>query len=122
MTTIYNVLIHASGLTQREAAELHNVMQTSVAAWVRGAVKVPPQRIDELRGLLIRQRDEAERLAANAMAYLLEGKKLAHAPGFESDAEARREGWPCKAAHDKAVGMALAQLPLSVLTGIKPRA
>ena len=42
MTTLYNMLREASGLSQQEAADFHGVSLSSVNKWCRGARNAPP--------------------------------------------------------------------------------
>lgn len=90
--TPFALLIQLAGLSQREAATFLNLSPSSVDKMARGARSTPPGVIDELRRLIGKQEEVAERALD-----LFEDQGAGRIElGFPSDShEAQSLGWPC---------------------------
>ena len=116
---IYPALLRLTGLNHQEAADFHKITKVSVSSWSRGAFKAPESRNAELHGLLKRQKAEAERIMDGVQDRFFAGDKFKGKITirfYKTDGAAQLEGWPCKAAHDTAIALALASLPLEILS------
>ena len=106
--TPYRLLLFRVGLSQAEAAALHDVRLDTVKSWCAGRNPVPSGVMAELRALHAFQRrsaDEALALAAKAP----EGAEIELGYAVD-DAEAKAFGWPCAAAQHASLGMVVARL------------
>jgi len=104
----YNLLRLRCGLSQPEAARLHNVRLDTVKSWCAGRNRPPPAVLAELRALHARiERAAAEALAAIAAAPGADEIELGYAA---DDHEAEGLGWPCVGAQAAMLGLVLARL------------
>jgi hypothetical protein len=106
--TLYSILLQASGLSQREAADFHAVRIDTVKNWCRGAARPPEGVIAELKGLIRRQRIAADELAAGIAGSPADAVELGLASD-DAEAQAPPRGWPCVSAQAQALGLAVAQ-------------
>jgi len=106
--TPYRLLLSRVGLSQADAAALHDVRLDTVKSWCAGRNPAPAGVIANLRALYAFQRraaDEALALAAKAP----EGAEIELGYAVD-DAEAQALGWPCAAAQHASLGMVVARL------------
>lgn len=112
MITLYPILLTLSGLSQREAAEMHGVRLDTLKSWGAGRNPVPPGVIAEIKGLIRRQRRAADELLA-----MMGGAGAADEIEIgvaSDDHEAQSLGWPCASAHRQAIAMAAAMTDRSI--------
>lgn len=101
--TPYRLLLSRVGLSQADAAALHDVRLDTVKSWCAGRNPAPAGVIANLRALYAFQRraaDEALALAAKAP----EGAEIELGYAVD-DAEAQTMGWPCASAQWTSLGM-----------------
>jgi len=112
--TVYRHLLKVSGMTRREAAiHLHEVSPATVSNWSFGRKgnigyyykTTIDDALSHLRSLISRQNTVGVEIADST-----KGKKRFTIDVFSDDAAARKKGWPCKSAHDVAVGIGLSDI------------
>jgi len=111
--TIYNTLLAASGLSQREAAAYLDVNYNRVRDWTIGRYNPPAGVVDELLELVRRQSQAAQAGAAQIKSIVAErGQPEEIEIGVAvDDHEAQSIGWPTASAHRVVVGLTIAELP-----------
>lgn len=109
--TPYALLLQACGLSQREAADLHDVRLDTVKSWAAGRREAPPAAIGELRALWWRIRSTANKA--------IEAIRARRAPGAvddieipypETDEQARALGLPCVGAWRAVTAIVIAKV------------
>lgn len=115
MVTLFSLLTHVCGLSQREVATTLRVRLDTAKSWATGRRQAPPEALDELVALAVR----IETAANEALAQIETAAAQHGAPAAEielgvasDDAEAQSIGWPC-------VGAQSACLALVVARGMK---
>ena len=93
--TPYALLLALSGLSQREAAELHNVRLDTVKSWSAGRNGANAGVIAELAGLIARQDRAAREALAAIEAEAHDGIEIGYPA---DDAEAQALGFPARSA------------------------
>ena len=102
----YRLLLSRVGLSQADAASLHQVRLDTIKSWCAGRARAPAGVISELRALYGRQK----RAAAEALQMIAERPEVGQIElGYAvDDAEAEGMGWPCAAAQWATLGMVVA--------------
>jgi hypothetical protein len=119
--TLYAIMLSTSGLSQREAAEFHEVAEESVYSWCRGRRRAPDGIIDELHELIARQQAAADE-AASVIEKNLAAKGTPETIDIgvcTDDHEAQSLGWPTASAHAAVIGKTLAQIIYPVIHRIR---
>jgi hypothetical protein len=108
MTSVYNLLREACGISQAEAAELvHDARLDSVRSWCADRRSAPAGVLEELRELA----HDVDAAAADLLEQLKPGADGSYAIGtFEDDVSVEKTGFPPGAAH-RAIALAIARLP-----------
>lgn len=101
--TPYRLLLSRVGLSQADAATLHQVRLDTVKSWCAGRRGAPPGALTELRALYARQK----KASAEALEIIAERPKVGQIElGYAvDDAEAQTMGWPCASAQWASLGM-----------------
>jgi len=112
--TPYALLLKLSGLSQREAAEFHQVRVDSLKRWVNGRDPTPPGAVEELRDLIGKQeRSASEALATYREMIAERGRPEAVSlTSAHSDEDAQARGWPTASAMDMVNARVVAALRL----------
>jgi DNA-binding transcriptional regulator YiaG len=106
LPTAYKLLMQRCGLSQAEAAELHEVGLDTVKSWCAGRNPAPAAALAELRQLHLAISLAATRLAEKAIKRLRGG--TIELGTVDDDRAALALGFPCVGAHEAALGLALA--------------
>lgn len=109
MTSVYGLLLGASGLSQAEAAAFHGVRPDTVKSWVSGRRGANAGARRELAELVERQRDAAEELVEQALDLAGDATEIEIGLAGD-DTEARSAGWPCAGAQHRTMALAAAAL------------
>lgn len=96
MTTHFELLRHACGLSQREAAELLGVRLDTVKNWSIGRRNPPEAVLTDLAALAMRAESEARKATGAVLVA-------------ETDGQAQEWGWPCLGAQHAFAGRAIAR-------------
>lgn len=101
--TPYRLLLSRVGLSQADAATLHQVRLDTVKSWCAGRSRAPAGVIAELRALYARQKQAA----AEALEMIAERPEVGQIElGYAvDDHEAQTMGWPCASAQWASLGM-----------------
>ena len=104
--TPYRLLLSRVGLSQADAATLHQVRLDTIKSWCAGRARAPVGVIAELRTLYARQK----KAAAEALQMIAERPEAGQIElGYAvDDHEAEGMGWPCAAAQWASLGMVVA--------------
>ncbi|MCA3359227.1 MAG: hypothetical protein ING02_14620 [Roseomonas sp.] len=104
--TPYRLLLSRVGLSQADAATLHQVRLDTIKSWCAGRARAPVGVIAELRTLYARQK----KAAAEALEMISERPEVGQIElGYAvDDHEAAGMGWPCAAAQWTSLGMVVA--------------
>jgi hypothetical protein len=111
MTTLFDLLAQACGLSQREAADFLRVRLDTIKSWASGRRQAPQDALAELATLANR----IDTAAAEALAQI---ERMAAQHGIPSeidlgvaadDAEAQSIGWPCVGAQCASLGLVVAR-------------
>lgn len=110
--TPYRLLLSRVGLSQADAATLHQVRLDTIKSWCAGRARAPVGVIAELRTLYKRQK----KAAAEALQMVAERPEVSQIElGYAvDDHEAEGMGWPCAAAQWATLGMVVAACDRSV--------
>ncbi|MFN7305714.1 MAG: hypothetical protein ACK5TQ_03935 [Acetobacteraceae bacterium] len=110
--TPYRLLLSRVGLSQADAATLHQVRLDTIKSWCAGRARAPVGVIAELRTLYKRQKTAA----AEALQMVAERPEVSQIElGYAvDDHEAEGMGWPCAAAQWATLGMVVAACDRSV--------
>jgi len=112
MTTTYDLIRHHCGLSHREAADFHDVSDSSVASWCSGRRTAPPGAIIELRDLY----RSIERAAVELADSLNKrGEHQAEICLSSDDDEAKSIGFPCVGAHAATIGLAATKTYVKII-------
>ena len=101
--TPYRLLLFRVGLSQADAAALHDVRLDTVKSWCAGRNPAPAGVFAELRALYAQQKQAADE-ALKAIAGFPEVDKVELGYAVD-DAEAQTMGWPCASAQWSSLGM-----------------
>ena len=101
--TPYRLILSLAGLSQADAATLHQVRLDTVKSWCAGRNRAPAGVIAELRTLYAQQ----TAAAAEALQMFTEHPEAGQIElGYAvDDAEAQSMGWPCASAQWASLGM-----------------
>jgi hypothetical protein len=101
--TPYRLILSRAGLSQADAATLHQVRLDTVKSWCAGRNRAPAGVIAELRTLYAQQKTAA----AEALQIIAERSEAGQIElGYAvDDAEAQSMGWPCASAQWTSLGM-----------------
>ena len=112
MTTLYNILLVTTGLSQREASVFHGVRPDTVKSWSAGRNPAPDGAIDELADLITKMASAVDAAldAAEAQEQTAEAIELGLA---SDDHEAQSLGWPTASVHRVVIGRIAAELHYS---------
>ncbi len=101
--TPYRLLLSRVGLSQADAATLHQVRLDTIKSWCAGRARAPVGVIAELRTLYARQKNAA----AEALQMIAERPEVSQIElGYAADDhEAQTMGWPCASAQWASLGM-----------------
>ena len=104
--TPYRLLLSRVGLSQADAATLHQVRLDTIKSWCTGRARAPVGVIAELRTLYARQK----KAATEALRMIAERPEVSQIElGYAvDDQEAAGMGWPCAAAQWASLGMVVA--------------
>jgi hypothetical protein len=111
MTTLFDLLAQACGLSQREAADFLRVRLDTIKSWASGRRQAPQDALAELAALANR----IDTAAAEALAQI---EKMVAQHGVPAeidlgvaadDAEAQSIGWPCVGAQCASFGLVVAR-------------
>lgn len=104
--TPYRLLLSRVGLSQADAATLHQVRLDTIKSWCAGRARAPSGVIAELRALHSRQKHAANQ----ALQMITERPEVGQIElGYAvDDAEAQTMGWPCASAQWASLGMIVA--------------
>lgn len=104
--TPYRLLLSRVGLSQADAATLHQVRLDTIKSWCGGRRGAPPGALAELRALHAQQKQAA----AEALQMIAErpGAGQIELGYAVDDHEAQGMGWPCAAAQWACLGMVAA--------------
>jgi hypothetical protein len=125
--TTFSILMQRCGLSQREASELLEVRLDTVKSWSSGRNPVRLAIINELRDLHRKIERAGQELVAMVQRPIEMQREESGEPTklefglAQSDAEARKLGFPCTGAHTAALGVAIASLPDNIEVEIVPR-
>ena len=109
MASVYDLLREACGLSQQEAADFHDVRLDSIKSWCSDRRPAPIKVVAELQEL-VRNIDTAGREFASK--FRPEYRENAFVIGLPRDDEdAKASGFPTKAAHLRAIAIAISHLP-----------
>lgn len=117
MTSVYNLLREACGISQAEAADyVHETRLDTVKSWCSERRPVPPGAIEELKQLARQIIHTAEAYAEQIQRRCVDGVVIIGLPHDEKDA--RSCGFPSLGAYMRMVAIAIARLPeqLQILT------
>lgn len=105
--TAYDLLRRRCGLSQAEAAALHQVRLDTVKSWCGGRNRANDGVLAELRQL----HDQIERVAAEALAVIAAAPEAEEIElGYATDDhEAQALGWPCVGAQAASLGLVIAR-------------
>ena len=111
MTTLFDLLAHACGLSQREATDFLRVRLDPIKSWTSGRRQAPQEALAELAALAA----HIDTAAIEAVAQIDAMAAQHGAPpeidlGVASDdAEAQSIGWPCVGAQCASLGLVVAR-------------
>jgi hypothetical protein len=109
--TPFALLASLAGLSHREAGDFLSVRPDTVQSWAIGRRECPPGPLDELRGLIARQKKAAD----EALQLVVQNAPDEIELGFPAgDSEARDLGWPCVGAWGAMAARFIAACPARV--------
>jgi hypothetical protein len=109
MSSVYNLLREACGLSQQEAAEFHEARLDSVKSWCSDRRPAPAGVINELQELMRDVEQAGENFAA-ALKRTTQGNAFTIGTPID-DRDAGDAGFPSTAAHVRAIAIAISRLP-----------
>lgn len=101
--TPYRLLLSRVGLSQADAATMHQVRLDTVKSWCAGRNRAPAGVMAELRRLYARQKQAAQE-ALEAISGFADANTIELGYAVD-DAEAQSMGWPCASAQWTSLGM-----------------
>jgi hypothetical protein len=121
MTSVYNLLREACGISQAEAAEFHEARLDSVKSWCSDRRPAPIGAINQLQSLARRIRKSGHEFGnlLNSLVDELVPSVTVYLP--HDDADARAHGFPSTAAQLQAIAIAIALLPDDVEVRLQTR-
>jgi hypothetical protein len=111
MTTLFDLLAQACGLSQREAADFLRVRLDTIKSWASGRRQAPQEALAELATLAARIDTAAIEAVAqiDAMAAQHGAPSEIDLGVASDDAEAQSIGWPCVGAQCASLGLVVAR-------------
>jgi len=109
VTSVYDLLREACGLSQQEAADYHDVRLDSIKSWCSDRRQVPVAVVAQLQELMRAIELSAEKFAAEINPNYDQNAFIIGVPIEDEDAEAC--GFPSIAAHHRAIAIAMSRLP-----------
>lgn len=116
--TPFALLLHLSGLSQREAAALLRVSSSSVDKMARGIRSTPPGVLAEMQRLTDRQQAAAVEALALIASSAADRIEIGHPT---DDHEAQALGWPCVGAWRGMAARVVAGAPDASRLDLVPR-
>lgn len=104
---VYNFLLKASGLSQREAAIFHDVRVDTIKGWSGGKTDAPLGALEEISELILKQRAAADETLEQFDAAAVGDVELGAA---SDDYEAAALGWPSASAQHQALALIAADM------------
>ena len=104
---VYNFLLKASGLSQREAAIFHDVRLDTIKGWCGGKTDAPLGALEEIAELILKQRAAADETLEQFDAAAIGDVELGAA---SDDYEAAALGWPSASAQHQALALIAADM------------
>ena len=106
MLSTYSILLKASGLSQREAAVLHDVRLDTIKKWCQATGnRAPRALVQELAALIVKQGNAADEAVAACSDVATVELGLA-----SDDYDAQQLGWPTATAHAATIATVAARL------------
>lgn len=114
--TPFATMIRLAGLSIEEAGEFHRVPPDTAMNWSSGQATCPAAVIEELKGLIARQREAAAAVLEKIKEADLEqsGSDFVQLGRPTDDHEARSLGWPCCGAWGAVAARVVAESPVPI--------
>ncbi|MBF0250593.1 MAG: hypothetical protein HQL35_08210 [Alphaproteobacteria bacterium] len=109
MASLFSLLCHVCGLSQRESAAFLDAREDTIKSWSSGRRQAPDGVIGQLAELADAIDAAADRLVAAVADNAPPGDGVIELGVASDDAEAQSIGWPCVGAHRAALGLAVAR-------------
>jgi hypothetical protein len=110
MLSTYSIFLKASGLSQREAAALHDVRIDTIKKWCQASGnRAPLAVVQELAALIVKQGEAADEVD-DLVASRSEQPEIIELGVASDDHEAQALGWPTATAHAMTLAIVAARL------------